>query len=110
VGLTVSMHSSTAMSSARSSIASATRCNSLRRIDADMSRQDLKASEAAVAARSISSGLPRATVASTEPSTGDLVSKVSPEIDGTLLPSIKCEMPSVRSCFKSGAARSRLAL
>ncbi len=106
----VSMHSSTAISSARSSIASATRCSSLRRIAADMSRQDLKASEAAVAARSISSALPRATVASTEPSTGDLVSKVSPEIEGTILPSIKWPMPSARSCFSSGAARSRLAL
>ena len=71
-----------------------------------MSRQDLKASAAAVAARSISSALPRATVASTEPSTGDLVSKVSPEIDGTILPSIMWPMPSARSCFSSGAARS----
>ena len=43
---------------------------------AGMSRQDLKASAAAVAARSMSSALPRATEASTAPSTGDLVSKV----------------------------------
>src|SRR6185437_5942919 len=105
----VSMHSSTAISSARSTIASATRCRSLRRIEADMSRQDLKASEAAVAARSISSALPRATEASTEPSTGDLVSNVSPEIDETVLPSIIWPMPSARSCFKSGATRSLLA-
>src|SRR5579859_3169008 len=101
----VSMHSSTAMSSARCSMASATRCNSFRRIDADMSRQDLNASEAAVAARSMSSGPPRATDASSEPSIGDLVSKVSPEIEATILP----PMPSARSCFRSGAARSLLA-
>src|SRR5579871_6493250 len=105
----VSMHSSTAISSARSSIASATRCRSFRRIDADMSRQGLKANAAAVAARSISSALPRATVASTLSSTGDLVSKVSPEIDGTILPSIMWPMPSARSCFRSGATRSLLA-
>ena len=72
----VSMHSSTAMSSARSSMASATRCSSFLRIAAGMSRQDLKASAAAVAARSMSSALPRATLASTAPSTGDLVSNV----------------------------------
>src|ERR1700757_3869831 len=106
----VSMHSSTAISSARSSIASATRCSSFRRIEADMSRQDLKASEAAVAARSISSAFPRATEASTPPSIGDFVSNVSPEIEATTLPSIVCPMPSARSCFRSGAARSRLAL
>src|SRR5262249_3803517 len=105
----VSMHSSTAMSSARSTIASATRCSSLRRIEADMSRHDLKAREAAVAARSISSALPRATEASTDPSTGDLVSNVSPEIDATILPSIMWPMPSARSCFSSGATRSLLA-
>src|SRR5690348_15426943 len=103
------MHSSTAMSSARSSIASATRCKSLRRIAAPMSRQALKAREAAVAARSMSSALPRATDASTAPSIGDLVSKVSPETDGTVLPSIMWPMPSARSCFSSGAARSLLA-
>src|SRR6201996_5463492 len=105
----VSMHSSTAMSSARSSIASATRCKSLRRIEADMSRHDLKASDAAVAARSMSSALPRATFASTEPSTGDLVSNVSPVTDATILPSIMWPMPSARSCFSSGATRSLLA-
>src|SRR6185437_4929846 len=105
----VSMHSSTAISSAQSSIASATRCKSFRRIDAGMSRQALKASEAAVAARSMSSALPRATEANTAPSTGDLVSKVSPEIDGTTLPSIMWPMPSARSCFSSGATRSLLA-
>src|SRR5450759_185244 len=106
----VSMHSSTAMSSARSSMASATRCSSFLRIAAGMSRQALKASAAAVAARSISSALPRATDASTELSTGDLVSKVAPEIDGTILPSIMCPMPSAFSFSSSGAARSRLAL
>src|SRR6185312_9686968 len=105
----VSMHSSTAISSARPSIASATRCKSFRRIAAGMSRHALKASDAAVAARSMSSALPRATDASTAPSTGDLVSKVSPEIDGTTLPSIIWPMPSARSCFKSGATRSLLA-
>src|SRR5260221_4035638 len=105
----VSMHSSTAMSSARSSMASATRCRSFFRIAGPMSRKALKASDAAVAARSISSALPRATEASTEPSIGDLVSKVSPETDGTILPSIKWPMPSARSCFNSGAARSLLA-
>src|SRR6185312_12156800 len=105
----VSMHSSTAMSSARFSIASATRCKSLRRIEAGMSRHDLKASAAAVAARSMSSALPRVTDASTEPSIGDLVSNVSPEIEGTALPSIIWQIPSARSCFKSGAARSLLA-
>src|SRR5689334_10676584 len=103
------MHSSTAMSSARSSIASATRCKSLRRIAGPMSRQALKAREAAVAARSMSSALPRATDASTAPSIGDLVSNVSPETEGTVLPSIMCPMPSARSCFNSGAARSLLA-
>src|SRR3954469_19794334 len=106
----VSRHSSTAMSSARSSIASATRCSSFLRIVADMSRHGLNASAAAVAARSMSSALPRATVASTEPSTGDLVSKVAVEIEGTVLPSIMCPMPSAFSLASSGAARSRLAL
>src|SRR5881396_2116412 len=103
------MHSSTAISSARSSIASATRCSSFLRIAAGMSRQDLKASAAAVAARSISSALPRATEASTVPSTGDLVSKVWPEVDGTVLPPIIWPMPSAFSLASSGAARSRLA-
>src|SRR5882757_2070900 len=106
----VSMHSSTAMSSARSSIASATRCSSFLRMVAGMSRQALKARAAAVAARSISSALPRATDASAAPSIGDFVSNVAPEIDGTILPSIMCPMPSPLSCFSSGAARSRLAL
>src|ERR1700733_5021407 len=105
----VSMHSKTAISSARSSIASATRCSNFLRIAAEMSRQPLKASAAAVAARSISSALPRATDASTAPSTGDLVSKVAPEIDGTTLPSIICPMPSAFSFASSGAARSWLA-
>ncbi len=54
-------------------------------------------------------GVPRATVASTALSIGDLVSKVSPEIDGTILPSIRCPMPSAFSLASSGAARSRLA-
>ena len=43
------------------------------------------------------------------PSTGDFVSKVLPDIDGTTLPSIMCPMPSAFSCASSGAARSRLA-
>src|SRR6478609_1930719 len=105
----VSMHSSTAISSARSSIASATRCSSFFRMVAGMSRQDLKASEAAVAARSMSSALPRATEANTVPSTGDFVSKVCPETEGTALPSIMCPMPSAFSLVRRGAARSRLA-
>src|SRR5450432_1734057 len=105
----VSMHSSTAISSARSSMASATRCSSFLRIVAGISRQALKACAAAVAARSMSSALPRATFASTAPSTGDLVSKVAPEIDGTILPSMRCPMPSAFSFASSGAARSRLA-
>ena len=105
----VSMHSSTAISSAWCSIASATRCKSFRRIAAEVSRQDLKARAAAVAARSISSALPRATEASTAPSIGDFVSKVWPEIDGTVLPSIACPMPSVFSFASRGAARSQLA-
>src|SRR6476660_7215307 len=105
----VSMHSSTAISSARSSIASATRCSSFFRMAAGMSRQDLKASEAAVAARSMSSALPRATEANTVPSTGDFVSKVCPETEGTALPSIMCPMPSAFSLVRRGAARSRLA-
>src|SRR3981189_3646218 len=104
------MHSSTAISSARSSMASATRCSNFLRIVAGMSRQALNASAAAVAARSISSALPRATDASTAPSTGEFVSNVSPEIDATILPSIMCPMPSALSCFSSGAARSRLTL
>ena len=108
-GCPVSMHSSTAISSARASMASATRCSSFLRIAAGMSRQDLKARAAAVAARSISSALPRATDASTAPSTGDFVSNVWPEIDGTVLPSIRCPMPSAFSFASSGAARSRLA-
>src|SRR6266566_209308 len=105
----VSMHSSTAISSARSSMASATRCSSFLRMVAGISRQALNASAAAVAARSMSSSVPRATCASIAPSIGEFVSKVSPEIDGTMLPSIMCPMPSARSCFNSGAARSRLA-
>src|SRR6266567_8227494 len=105
----VSMHSSTAMSSARSSMASATRCSNFFRIAAGISRQDLKASDAAVAARSMSSALPRATEASTAPSTGDLVSNVWPEIEGTTLPSIICPIPSAFSLASRGAARSRLA-
>src|SRR5665213_551809 len=105
----VSMHSSTAISSARSSMASATRCSSFLRMAAGISRQDLKASAAAVAARSTSSALPRETCASTVPSIGDFVSKVCPEIDGTTLPSIRWPMPSSFSLAKSGAARSRLA-
>src|SRR5665213_642803 len=104
------MHSSTAMSSARSSIASATRCSSFLRMVAGMPRQALNASAAAVAARSISSALPRATLASTAPSIGDLVSKVAPEIEGTTLPSIRCPMPSAFNFSSSGTARSRLAL
>src|SRR5436190_18719504 len=106
----VSMHSSTAMSSARFSIASATRCSSFFRMVAGMSRQPLNANAAAVAARSISSAPPRATLASTAPSTGDFVSNVAPEIDGTVLPSIMCPMPSAFSLVSSEAARSRLAL
>src|SRR5579872_6327025 len=106
----VSMHSSTAISSARASIASATRCNSFRRMLAAMSRHAGKASAAMVAARSTSSALPRATFASTLPSTGDLVSNVAPEIDGTVWPSIMCPMPSSFSFASRGAARSRLAL
>src|ERR1700733_6093781 len=105
----VSMHSSTAMSSARSSMASATRCSNFLRMAAEMSRQPLKASAAAVAARSISSALPRATEASTAPSTGDFVSNVAPEIEGTTLPSIMWPMPSAFSLASSGATRSRLA-
>src|SRR4051794_614909 len=103
------MHSSTAMSSALSSMASATRCSSFFRMAGPMSRQDLKASAAAVAARSMSSALPRATPASVAPSTGDFVSTVSLVIEATVLPSIMWPMPSVRSFFKSGATRSRLA-
>src|SRR3954454_5605892 len=103
------MHSSTAISSVRASIASATRCSSFLRMAAGMSRQALKACAAEVAARSISSALPRATEASTAPSTGDFVSNVSPEIDGTILPSMICPMPSAFSFASSGAARSRLA-
>ncbi|MEY9226034.1 hypothetical protein ABH974_006457 [Bradyrhizobium ottawaense] len=76
------------MSSALSSIASATRCSSFFRIAGPMSRQDLKASAAAVAARSMSSAVPRATLASVVPSTGDFVSNVSPDIEATVLPSI----------------------
>src|SRR5205085_6558782 len=103
------MHSSTAISSARSSMASATLCSSFRRVAADIPRQDLKARLAAVAARSISPAVPRATLASTAPSIGDLVSKVKPEIDGTILPSIMCPMPSAFNFASSGAAQSRLA-
>src|SRR3954453_15546974 len=106
----VSIHSSTAMSSARSSIASATRCSSFLRMVAGISRQPLNANAAAGAARSISSTPPRATLASTAPSTGDFVSNVAPEIDGTVLPSIMCPMPSAFSFASSEAARSRLAL
>src|SRR4051794_332238 len=103
------MHSSAAISSARSSMASATRCSSFLRIVAGMSRQDLNACAAAVAAPSMSSALPRATVASTAPSTGDVVSNLSPEIDGTVWPPITWPMPSAFSLASRGAARSRLA-
>src|ERR1700733_5552891 len=89
-------------------MASATRCNSFRRIAAPMSRQALKAMAAAVAALSMSSVLPRATFASTAPSIGDRVSNLAPEIDGTLSPPIICEMPSAFSFASRGAARSRL--
>src|SRR4051794_7499423 len=107
----VSMHSSTAMSSALSSIASATRCSNFLRAVAGMSRHALKARLAAFAARSISSALPRATDAKADvPSTGDLVSKVWPETDGTLLPSIMWLMPSAFNLASRGATRSRLAL
>ena len=91
-------------------MASATRCSSFRRVTAPISRQALKARWAAVAARSMSSALPRATFASAVPSIGDRVSKLAPEIDGTLLPPIICEMPSALSFASRGAARSRLAL
>src|SRR3954451_12453140 len=104
----VSMHSSTAMSSALSSMASATRCSSFFRAAAGMSRQDLKAAAAAVAARSMSSALPRATVASTVRSTGEAVSNVWPEEDDTVLPPMRCPMPSLFNFASSGAARSRL--
>src|SRR6202790_3812910 len=57
----------------------------------------------------MSSALPRATLASTEPLVGDLVSNVLPEIDGTIVPPIMCPMPSTLNCLSSGAARSRLA-
>ena len=79
------------------------------RAAAGMSRQDLKAVAAAVAARSMSTALPRATDASTMPSTGDFVSNVWPEADGTILPSIMCPMPSLFNLASRGAARSRLA-
>src|SRR5262245_60128037 len=74
-----------------------------------MSRQPLKARAAAAAARSMSSALPRATVASTVPSIGDFVSKVSPEADATTLPSMNWPMPSAFSFASRGPARSRLA-
>src|SRR3981189_16035 len=90
-------------------MASATRCSNFFRMVAGISRQDLKASAAAVAARSMSSALPRATDASTAPSTGDFVSKVCPEIEGTPLPSIICPMPSAFSLASRAAARWRLA-
>src|SRR5262249_14388913 len=89
---------------------SATRCSNFLRAVAGMSRQDLKALLAACAAWSMSSALPRATVASVAPSTGDLVSKVWPEADGTLLPSIMWLMPSLFNRVRRGAMRSLLAL
>src|SRR5689334_14890747 len=58
----------------------------------------------------MSSALPRATVASCAPSIGDLVSKVAPEIELTIWPSIMWPMPSLFSLASKGAARSRLAL
>src|ERR1700761_692582 len=57
----------------------------------------------------MSSALPRATVARTEPSTGDFASNVAPEIEGTVLPSMRWPMPSAFSFSSSGATRSRLA-
>src|SRR5262249_28408822 len=57
----------------------------------------------------MSSALPRATRASVAQSIGEVVSNVSPEIEGTTLPSIMWPMPSARSFPRSGAARSRLA-
>src|SRR3569833_357975 len=104
------MHSRTATSSARSSIASATRCKSMRRTAGAISRHDRKASAAAVAARSMSSAIARAAVASSAPSIGDLVSKDAPEIEATILPSIMCPMPSLFRLASRGPARSRLAL
>jgi len=90
-------------------MASATRYNNFRRIVAPISRQALKARWAAVAARSMSSVLPRATLASTAPSIGDRVSNLAEEIDGTLSPPIICETPPAFSFASRGAARSRLA-
>ena len=105
----VSMHSSTAMSSARSSIASATRCSNFFRIAAGMSRQDLKASRRGGSGAIDVFGIAARDGASTAPSTGDLVSNVWPEIEGTVLPSIMWPMPSAFSLASRGAARSRLA-
>ena len=93
----VSMHSSTAMSSAWSSIASATRCRSFLRVGADTSRTK---SVAAVAARSTSSALPRATWPAPL-----IVSKVWPE-EPTARP---CHQSLIPSAFRTWRAEARRA-
>jgi hypothetical protein len=57
----------------------------------------------------MSAALPRATVAKTVLSIGDVVSNVSPDDDDTISPSMMWPMPSFFKRARSGAARSRLA-
>ena len=81
----VSMHSTKAISSARATMASAILCSSFLRASPGIAAQAGKAAFAALAARSISAALPRATLASGFRSIGEIVSKVEPSAAATRL-------------------------
>jgi hypothetical protein len=72
----VSMHSVSAISSARASMASAMRCSSTRRSAPGIAAQAGNAAAAAFAAASISAAPPRATLARSVSSTGERTSNV----------------------------------
>ena len=80
------------MSSACASMVSAILCSSARRLAGSQAAQDLKAALAAAAARSMSSAVPRATLAIEDLSTGEMVSNVA--LPSTRLPPIEWPMPS----------------
>ena len=89
-GWPVSQDSTRAISSARCSMASAMRCSTERRASPEQAPHSAKASQAALAAWSTSSGAPAATWLMREPSIGVLLAKVSPEAPGTASPPMKC--------------------
>ncbi len=92
----MSIHSVNAISSARASIASATLIRILRRSAPGIFDQAGNAALAAATARSMSPASDLATGARTDPSTGLIVSIVSPEIAGTVSPSIWFNTPVSR--------------